>query len=181
MKLAVNVATDKADHPLILTHIGTDNRIRMYTFKLQSVLDHRQLLEDNIKKELAEIRQRAIENQQQLELLRRKEMDTIRALKQEQTEGLSSDQVVAYHAFLRDLAQRMAKQQKVIEEIHTQETAKKDELLEAMKKRQILEKLKDQGLDQYHQSILKKERVFIDEIAVNQFVRSTLSRNGDEE
>ena len=53
--------------------------------------------------------------------------------------------------------------------------------LKAMKKRQILEKLKEQGLDRYHQSILKKERVFIDEIAVNQFVRSTLSRNGDEE
>ena len=31
----------------------------MYTFKLQPVLDHRQLLEDNIKKELAEIRQQA--------------------------------------------------------------------------------------------------------------------------
>lgn len=152
-----------------------------YTFKLQSVLDHRQLLEDNIKKELADIRQQAIENQQQLELLKRKEMDTIRALKQEQMEGLSSDQVVACHAFLRELAQRMTKQQKAIEEIHIQETAKQDELLEAMKKRQILEKLKDQGLDRYQQTILKKERVFIDEIAVNQFVRSALSRQGDEE
>jgi flagellar protein FliJ len=152
-----------------------------YKFKLQSVLDHRQLLEDNIKKELADIRQQAIEHQHQLEGLKRKEMDTIRALKQEQMEGLSSDQVVAYHAFLRELAQRMTNQQEAIEEIHIQETAKQDELLEAMKKRQSLEKLKDQGLDRYHQTLLKKERVFIDEIAVNRFVRSTLSRHGDEE
>jgi flagellar protein FliJ len=164
-----------------LTIFGTGNKAVTYTFKLQSVLDHRQLLEDNIKKELADIRQQALENQQQLELMMRKEMDTIRALKQEQMEGLSSDQVVTYHAFLRDLAQRITNQQKTIEEIAIQETAKQEELLEARKKCQVLEKLKDQGLDRYQQIILKKERVFIDEIAVNQFVRSTLSRQGDEE
>ena len=153
----------------------------MYTFKLQPVLDHRQLIEDNIKKELAEIRQKVIESQQQMESLKQKEMDTIRALQQEQAQGLSSDQVVAYHVFLKDLSIRMDKQQRLIADIQMQETAKQDELLEAMKKRQILEKLKDQGLDRYHQSVLKKEQTFIDEIAVNQFVRSTLSRNGDEE
>ena len=153
----------------------------MYTFKLQSVLDHRQLIEDNIKKELAEIRQQVVENQNKLELLRQKEMDTIHALKKEQAQGLASDGVLAYHAFLEDLSQRITQQHKRIEDIHAQESAKQDELLEAMKKRQILEKLKEQGLDRYHQSILKKERTFIDEIAVNQFVRSNLSSNGDEE
>ena len=60
-----------------------------------------------------------------------------------------------------------------------QELEKQDALLEAMKKRQILEKLKDQGIDRYNQMMLKKEMDFIDEIAVNQFVRKTINVNGD--
>jgi len=151
----------------------------MHTFKLQTVLDHRQFIEDNLKKEFAEIRQRAMAAQQQLESLKRKEMDTAAALKLEQVEGISSNQVVAYHAYLKLLSDRLNRQKKVANEIKDRESEKQDELLEAMKKRQILEKLKDQDLDRYNQVMLKKERTFIDEIAVNQFVRTIIEESGD--
>ena len=153
----------------------------MYTFKLQSVLDHRQLIEDNIKKELADIRQQAIESQEKLERMKQKEIDTVNALKREQSQGLSSEAVVAYHGFLKELSRRITSQQQAIDAIHVQAADKKDELLEAMKKRQILEKLKDQGLARYQEEVLKKEQAFIDEIAVNQFVRAAATRkpNGE--
>jgi len=151
----------------------------MYTFKMQTVLDHRQFIEDNLKKELAEIRQRVMAAQQQMESLKRKEMDTVAALKREQAEGVSSDQVVAYHTYLKRLSDLLARQMTVVNEIRDQELKKQDELLEAMKKRQILEKLKDQDLDRYHQMMLKKEMNFIDEIAVNQFVRKTIEKSGE--
>ena len=151
----------------------------MYTFKMQTVLDHRQFIEDNLKKELAEIRQRVMAAQQQMESLKRKEMDTVAALKREQAEGISSDQVVAYHTYLKRLSDLLAKQMTVVNEIRDQELKKQHELLEAMKKRQILEKLKDQDLDRYHQMMLKKEMNFIDEIAVNQFVRKTIEKSGE--
>ena len=150
----------------------------MYTFNMQTVLDHRQYIEDNLKKELAEIRQQAIAAQQQMESLKRKEMDTAAALKLEQAEGVSSDQVVAYHAYLKRLSDHISRQMNVVGEIKDLESKKKDELLEAMKKRQILEKLKDQGLDRYNQMMLKKEMNFIDEVAVNQFVRKTIEKSG---
>lgn len=151
----------------------------MYTFKMQTVLDHRQFIEDNLKKELAEIRQRVMAAQQQMESLKRKEMDTVAALKREQAEGISSDQVVAYHTYLKRLSDLLARQMTIVNEIRDQELKKQDELLEAMKKRQILEKLKDQDLDRYHQMMLKKEMNFIDEIAVNQFVRKTIEKSGE--
>ena len=153
----------------------------MFTFKLQSVLDHRKMIEDNIKKELAEIRQRVIENQEKLELLMQKEMNTAHALEQEQAQGLTSDGVVAYHAYLKNLSQKIIRQRQVIDDVQKEEAVKKEALLEAMKKRQILEKLKEQGLDRYHKDLLKTERAFIDEIAVNQFVRSSMSGNGEDE
>ncbi|MBC2711750.1 MAG: flagellar export protein FliJ [Desulfosarcina sp.] len=153
----------------------------MYTFKLQAVLDHRQFIEDNLKKELAEIRQQETAVQQQLDSLTGKEMNTFAALKQKQANGLSSDQVVVYHAYLKRLSERITSQQTVVIEIKEQAAEKEDELLEAMKKRQILERLKDQGLDRYNQVMLKKEMNFIDEIAVNQFARKTIEQSGDSE
>lgn len=151
----------------------------MYTFKMQTVLDHRQFIEDNLKKEHAEICQQKIAACQQLESLKRKEMDSVAALKREQATGVSSAQVVAYHTYLKRLADRIARQMTVVKEIEDQELKKQDELLEAMKKRQILEKLKDQDLGRYHRMMLKKEMNFIDEIAVNQFVRKTIEKNGE--
>lgn len=151
----------------------------MYTFKLQAVLDHRQFAEDQVKKELAAIRQQVMAAREQLEALKGKEMNTTAALKKGQAQGLSSDQVVAYHAYLKRLTDRIAAQKTVVLEIKQQEAIKEGELREAMKNRQMLEKLKDQGLDRYHQAMLKKEMKFIDEVAVNRFVRKTIQGNGD--
>lgn len=150
----------------------------MYSFKLQPVLDHRQYIEDDLKRELAEIKQQVSLARQQLDSLKRKEMNTASALKMQQKEGLSSDQVLAYHDYLKRLSDRIADQNKLTAEIEAQELEKQDALLEAMKKRQILEKLKDQGLDRYNQVMHKKEMNFIDEIAVNQFVRKTINFSG---
>ena len=152
----------------------------MFKFKLQAVLDHRQLIEDNIKKTLAEIKQTLIENQKNLETLINKETDTMHILKQDQAEGISSHNVIAYQDFLRDLSKRITLQRKAIDEICEQEEETKKALREAVKQKQILEKLREQGMDRYHQNMLKKEQEFIDEIAVNQFVRSRLEKSGEE-
>ena len=151
----------------------------MYTFKLQAVLDHRHFIEDNLKKELAEFRQQAMAAQQQLNSMKRKEMETAMELEQKQVDGLSSDAVVAYHTYLKRLSERIANQVTVLIEIEGKASEKQAALVDAMKKRQILEKLKDQGLDRYNQMMLKKEMNFIDEIAVNQFVRKTIETSGD--
>ena len=149
----------------------------MYTFNMQTVLDHRQFIEGQLKKDLAEIRKQVMAAHQQMKLLKRKEMATHTALKQEQAEGVSSDQVVAYHTYLKRLSDRIARQVTVIDEIRERESQKQDALLEAMKKRQILEKLKDQSLDRYNQMMLKKEMSFIDEVAINRYVRKTIPKS----
>ena len=151
----------------------------MHRFNMQTVLDHRQFVEDLLKKDLAEIRQQAMAAHQQMNLLERKEMDTHTALKQEQAKGVSSDQVVAYHAYLKQLSERIARQVTVLSEIRERESKKQDALLEAMKKRQILEKLKDQSLERYNLMLLKKEMNFTDEMAINQYARKTIHKSGE--
>ena len=153
----------------------------MYTFNLQIVLDHRQFIEDNLKKELAEIKQQVTKVRQQLDTMKRKEMDTATVLKEEQSKGLSSDGVIAYHAYLKRLAEQIDRQTSTLGKLVEVESKKQNELLEAMKRRQILEKLKEQGLDRYNRAILKKEMELIDEVAVNRFARKMINANGESE
>ena len=153
----------------------------MTTFKLQAVLDHRQFVEDSLKKELAEIRVQVDLAEQKLNALKIKEMDTTSRLRTDQTQGISSDQVVSYHAFLRALGDRIRSQQEVLDAMREKEKAKQDEVLDAMKGRQMLEKLKDQEKDRRLRERMKKEMRFIDEIAVNQFVRKALNSHGDQQ
>ncbi|BBO73718.1 flagellar export protein FliJ [Desulfosarcina widdelii] len=153
----------------------------MYTFNLQIVLDHRQFIEDNLKKELAEIKQQVTRARQQLDTMKRKEMDTATVLKEEQSKGLSSDGVIAYHAYLKRLAEQIDRQTSTLGKLVEVESKKQNELLEAMKRRQILEKLKEQGLDRYNRAILKKEMELIDEVAVNRFARKMINANGESE
>jgi flagellar FliJ protein len=153
----------------------------MYTFNLQIVLDHRQVIEDNLKKELAEIKQQVTRARQQLDTMKRKEMDTATVLKEEQSKGLTSDGVIAYHAYLNRLADRIDCQTPMLGKLVEAESEKQNELLEAMKRRQILEKLKDQGLDRYNRTLLKKEMELIDELAVNRFARKMINANGEGE
>lgn len=150
----------------------------MYTFNLQPVLDHRQFIEDTLKKELADIKQRVSMARQRLDGLKRKEMNTVGAMQREQHQGLASDQAAAYHAFLRRIAERIANQQAEVAKIQALEAEKQAELMAAMKNRQILERLRDKDFERHTQTLLKKEMNFIDEIAVNQFARKTVTQNG---
>lgn len=151
----------------------------MYTFNLQIVLDHRQFVEDNLKKEVAEIQQQVTQTRQELDMMKRKEMDTATVLKEEQSKGLSSDGVIAYHTYLKRLADRIESQASTLGKLAEAESEKKNELLGAMKRRQILEKLKEQGLDRYNQALLKKEMELIDELTVNRFARKMMNANGE--
>lgn len=143
----------------------------MYTFKLQTVLDHRQFLQACLEKELAETQARLLVESRHLQSLERKAMKTTAALKREQAEGLSSDAVVAYQTYLKRLSEQMIRHRDRLNEIRQTEARTKNDLIEAMKRSKILEKLKQQGLDRYNRAMIKKERDWIDEVAVNGYAR----------
>jgi flagellar protein FliJ len=165
--------------PAGMDDIDAEGGDLMYTFKLQVVLDHRQYIEDRLQKELADIRRQRDDARQRLEALQRKAADTAAALKREQANGLSSDRVVAYHAYIKRLDGDIARQAKAVGEIEARVRMKHNDLLKAVKNRQILEKLKEKEFRRYRQVIQRKEMQFIDEIAVNQFARKAIQKNGD--
>jgi len=151
-----------------------------YVFKLQAVLDHRRYIEDNLKRERAAIRQLLNTAEEQLTMLIRKETNTRETLAYEQERGLASDGVVAYLAYLKRLGVQIDTQRAEIASITERLVKKQDEIVEANKNRQILEKLRDKDVERFNLAMRKKENAFIDEIAVNRFARTSLTHRGEE-
>ncbi len=151
----------------------------MYTFNLQAVLDHRQLIEDQLKRELAHLQHSLQLARQELERLENRMNATMVTLQQEQAAGMSSGQVVAVHAYLRRLSERISRQTGLVVDVEKQASTKRDQLNEALKRRKILENLKEQGLERYQRMMVKKEMNFIDEIAVSRFVKGAMAKNGE--
>jgi flagellar FliJ protein len=139
------------------------------------------MVEDELKQELSDIRDKVLREKQLLTSLKRKEMKTVQALKEEQVSGISSQQVITYHNYLERLFKRISEQEKAVEDRKAEEEQKQSEMIEAVKKRKILEKLKAQGIDRYRQLILDQETKFIDEISVNQFARNSRKLFGENE
>ena len=153
----------------------------IYTFKLQAVLDHRQFLEDNLKKELAELRQAQTDAEDRLKMLNEKEHRTRETLSREQARGLFSNQVVTYHAYLKRLDDQIDSQKAEISVISERVIKKQDEVLDAMKNRQILEKLKEKDHERFNLNLQHKETAFTDEIAVSRFARQAVNHRGKDE
>ena len=151
----------------------------MYTFNLQAVLDHRQLIEDQLNRELAHLQHSLQMARQELERLENRMNATMVTLQQEQAAGMTSGQVVAVQAYLRRLSGQISRQKGLVVDVENQASTKRDQLNEALKRRKILENLKQQGLERYQRMMVKKEMNFIDEIAVSRFVRGALAKNGE--
>jgi flagellar FliJ protein len=135
-------------------------------FKLQSVLNYRQSLEDQAQQVLTASlqQQRELEEQfiAQQQVLR--EADT--ELKQRQQEGMTVAEIDLYEAqihhcrrIIEDLQQRLQHLEQKIEK-------ERKELLHAARERQVLEKLKDKQEAEYRQELSRQERVMLDEISL---------------
>jgi len=135
-------------------------------FKLQSVLNYRQSLEDQAQQVLTTSLQRQKEFEKQLndQLQVLTTADT--ELKRRQKDGMSVAEIDLYESqiyhcqrTIEDIQQRLQRLERRIKE-------ERKELLHAARERQVLEKLKDKQEAEYQQELSRQERVMLDEISL---------------
>ncbi len=68
---------------------------------------------------------------------------------------------------------RSGRQQNIVQKAEAEKREKKIALLKAVKKKKILERLKETHADQYHRFYLKKEQEVSDEIGIQQYNHKT--------
>jgi flagellar FliJ protein len=149
----------------------------MFHFRLESVLNYRRTIEENLLKELSELRrQLSLEEDMLKEMIFEKDrhINELGSLQGGEI-TLKIEDIKLYFAYLNGLELKIKKQVDVIEKCQERANKKLAEVVDAMKNRKILEVIKERGYREYTREINLKEQRLLDEIAVNRFTQHITS------
>ena len=142
----------------------------MYQFKLEPLLNHRRYQEDVLQKELADLKKRLQSEQHQLHNLKKKKRLNVHLLEARQQQGRPASELKLYVDFIDYLTTELKNQAERVVEVQRRVDATRQELIAAMKKRKVLEKLKEKGRHAYDRNQFKKERALLDDVAGHQYI-----------
>jgi len=135
-------------------------------FKLQTVLNYRQSLEDQAQQILAASLQRQSDLKAQIQGQRKKLQRQDRELKIRQIEGLTVAEMNLYESQIQHHRRLIEDIQNQLQRLDQQIDFERKELLHAARERQVMEKLKDKQEAEYQQELSRKERSMLDEISL---------------
>ena len=135
-------------------------------FKLQTVLNYRQSLEDQAQQVLSTTLQRQSEFDLKLQQQQQNLYQYDRELKQRQQEGLTVAEMDLYESQIQHCRHLIKEIQNHLQQLEQQVIVERTELLHAARERQVMEKLKDKQEAAYQQELSHQERVMLDEISL---------------
>lgn len=140
----------------------------MYKFNLQPLLNHRRYQEEILQKEFVESKEFLTEEQKKLRIIIQKKREYSQELQQRQRNDGTVSELILYFRYLDRLSKDLDNQKHRVAVAEKQFNKKRKDLIGIMKKRKMLEKLKEKGWKGFQHRMLKKERDFMDEIAAKQ-------------
>lgn len=144
-----------------------------FKFALEALLNHRLHHEEVIQKEMAECGCR-VKNEKAILMRIHQDKEKANAeIHQKQLRGVAISEHILYANFLEGLARNLVVQQEKVKEAEKQYVQKRDELIEAVKKRKTIENLKEKGFAAYSRKLLKLDQDFLDEVAICRFHKGT--------
>ncbi|MCK4620959.1 MAG: flagellar export protein FliJ [Desulfuromonadales bacterium] len=135
-------------------------------FKLQSVLNYRQSLEDRAQQLLMTSLQHRSTLEEALEQQRNALRQHDAELKRRQQEGLTIDEIDLFESQIRHCRRMSADLQQQLQRLERQIVSEREELLSCARDRQVMEKLKEKQDAEYRQELSRKERAMLDEIGL---------------
>ncbi len=150
----------------------------MFRFRLESVLNYRRTIEENLLKELSELRRQLSLEEDRLKMMIFEKDRHINDLGSLQKGGvtLQIEDIKLYLLYLNGLEIKIKNQGDIIKKCRERVDKKLVEVIDAMKNRKILEVIKERGYREYTREINLKEQRLLDEIAVNRFTRDMYGR-----
>jgi len=107
--------------------------------------------------------------EQKLARLEETLMQNLAALEEKQKNGATVSDIILYESYLRQISIDRGQHIRRIIEMKNQLRQKLHELIEAMKARKILDRLKEKEIEKYRKELERKERIFMGEIAISGF------------
>ena len=143
--------------------------MKKFTFNLQSVLDHRVLLEEREQEKLLKIQQEialAEGSRQQL----RNEIHELRLqMAQPEPGEVHVEKVLQVTCYVGKLEADVAALSRRLAQLEQEQRSQSQVFLEARRKREVLENLKDKNLNQYQRELSAMEQKLLDDLAAGKF------------
>lgn len=143
----------------------------MFVFSLQAVLDYRKNIEEKILGEFSEKKRELELEELKLQNLIKEWSNLIGELRKMQNKSLHVDDLSRYVSYVEQVRENEDKQNIIIAQVSEQLENKRKELLEAVKKRKVIEKLKERHAEEYEDAARAFEQKNSDEMAVLKFGR----------
>jgi flagellar FliJ protein len=149
--------------------------MKAFHFSLQRVLEVKKIKEDLRKRDLAQ----AIKDEEQewkvLFSLQKKERVAKDALSCKTNQVINPAEMAMYHLYLQQIAEEILAQYDKIDDAKEEVKTKRDQLIEASKEKEAMQKLRAKRWEEYTKSVEKEERVFLDEVAARIPRKNTLN------
>ena len=148
----------------------------MFRFRFEQVLNVRKLAEEQVMQEFSE-QVRGLEREKDhLRSIRGEKAGVLEELMRRQAGNMNAAEIGLTFDYIKNLRQREVAQVVLIADREKSLEAKREELLEAVKGRKIMEILKQKKHDQYWKEWNHRESVELNEQGITRF----LKRSGDE-
>lgn len=144
----------------------------MFTFKLQSVRNYRQAVEEQKQVEFAEGKRQLEKERAMLAAMREEKAGLMRKLKDMQQITFNAAEVSLYLSYHERFSEKEAKQLEMVHKAEAEVACRRTALMEAMQKRQIMDRLNENKLVEHQKALKASERQGADEAAVMRFVRA---------
>ena len=144
----------------------------MFQFRLQSLLQHRKYLEDNCQKSLARVQSELKSETRSLNALYSRKTVQQQKLQQIQATVHTAAQIQPHQAYLNCLDRDIDQLRQRIGKLKENVAGEHRKLMEAVKSRKLLERLKETERSRYHRKRLKKEQDMMNEVATHRYIRN---------
>jgi len=141
----------------------------VFRFNLQAVFEYRKSLEKTIQKELSVLKRVLLQERRKIRNLQKGKHSLLKELRERQKISLSASEILLYVRFIEQLSNDIDKQKRKIFEVEKKCDQRRDDLIEATKRRKVLEILKERGFEAYKHQMMKREQDFLDEVAIYGF------------
>ena len=143
----------------------------MFKFAMQPVLEFRRSIEERMLLEFADKARQLEIASESLERLRERKSLLVHRFSVMQRGDMNAGDIASLFSYLERLKGEEQRQMDYIRKITEALDEKRKELLEAVKKRKVIEVLRDRQLEEYRQDLTRKELKTLDEFGIGQFKR----------
>ncbi len=141
------------------------------SFRLESLLRVRKNQENLVQRALGEINAKIVAGEDNLEAISKSATSTQQMMNQRYNQELDSSTLQLYNNYLNGLKIKTSQEQEEIQAATSEVEGKREELVEAMKKRRTLEFLKEKEIIRERAAAQKREIAFLDDVASTQWHR----------